>query len=72
MRQRNGGLRRGILDADSAWRQELAETGERLSQSRTQIADTLSRQLADMASELSADLAGVSVVFRPKHHRHTR
>ena len=54
-----------ILDADSAWRQELAETGERLSQSRTQIADTLSRQLADMASELSADLAGVSVVFRP-------
>jgi len=65
MRQRNGGLRRGILDADSACRQELAETGERLSQSRTQIADTLSRQLADMASELSADLAGVSVVFRP-------
>ena len=44
---------------------ELAETGERLTQSRTQIADTLSRQLADMASALSADLAGVSVVFRP-------
>jgi DNA replication and repair protein RecF len=65
MRQRNGGLRRGILDADSAWRQELAETGERLTQSRTRIADTLSRQLAGMASELSADLAGVSVVFRP-------
>ena len=30
IRQRNAGLRRGILDGDSAWREELAQTGEQL------------------------------------------
>ena len=64
MRQRNGGLRRGILEGDAAWRQELAETGERLTQSGA-IADALSAQLAEMAPKLSAELANVSVVFRP-------
>ena len=65
MRQRNGGLRRGILEGDAAWRQELAETGERLTKSRVRIADALSAQLAEMAPKLSAELANVSVVFRP-------
>ena len=64
MRQRNGGLRRGILNSDSAWRQELAETGERLTQQRAQIAEALSAQLAVVAPQLSAELADVSVIFR--------
>lgn len=65
IRQRNGGLRRGIVDGDAAWRQELAETGECLTNSRVQMADALSAQLCEMLPQLSAELAGVSVAFRP-------
>ncbi len=65
MRQRNGGLRRGILDIDVAWRQELSETGERLTESRLRVADELSALLSGIAPQLSAELADVSVAFRP-------
>ena len=64
VRQRNGGLRRGILGADSAWRHQLAEAGELLTAYRTQMAAKLSDRLAVMATSLSGDLAEVSVQFR--------
>ena len=70
MRQRNVGLRRGILDGDAAWRQELAEAGECLTKSRVRIADAVATKLAEMAPQLSRDLAEVSVVFRPGWDKH--
>ena len=42
IRQRNGGLRRGIIDADSAWRHQLAEAGELVTAHRAQMAAQLS------------------------------
>ena len=64
VRQRNGGLRHGILDADSAWRRQLAEAGELLTAYRAQMAEQLSDRLAVLAASLSGDLADVSVQFR--------
>jgi DNA replication and repair protein RecF len=64
VRQRNGGLRHGILDADSAWRRQLAEAGELLTAHRAQMAEKLSDRLAVLAASLSGDLADVSVQFR--------
>jgi DNA replication and repair protein RecF len=64
VRQRNGGLRRGILEADSAWRHQLAEAGELLTAHRAQMAEQLSGRLAVLAASLSADLSAVSVQFR--------
>ena len=64
VRQRNGGLRRGILEADSAWRHQLAEAGDLLTAHRAQMAEQLSDRLAVLAASLSEDLADVSVQFR--------
>ena len=64
VRQRNSGLRRGILGSDGAWRQEIAETGTLLTQQRQAVADKLSDELAKLAPALSDDLAGLEVVFR--------
>jgi DNA replication and repair protein RecF len=64
VRQRNSGLRRGILDSDKAWRHELAETGELLTELRAHAAAQFAEKLIEMAPTLSADLAGLEVVFR--------
>ena len=64
VRQRNGGLRHGILDADSAWRRQLAEAGELLTAYRAQMVEQLSDRLAVLAASLSGDLVDVSVQFR--------
>ena len=64
VRQRNSGLRRGILDSDKAWRHELAEAGELLTGLRARAAAQLAERLTKMAPTLSADLAGLEVVFR--------
>ena len=65
VRQRNSGLRRGILNSDKAWRHELAETGELLTGLRARAAAQLAERLTEMGPTLSADLAGLEVVFRP-------
>ena len=64
VRQRNSGLRRGILDTDRAWRQEIAETGTLLTQQRQAVAEKLAYELARLAPALSDDLEGLEVVFR--------
>ena len=65
IRQRNAGLRRGILDGDSAWREELARTGEQLTAARAAIARQLGEKLREIAPQLSDDLKGVELAFRP-------
>jgi DNA replication and repair protein RecF len=64
VRQRNSGLRRGILETDKAWRQEIADTGTLLTEHRATIATKLAEELATLAPALSDDLAGLEVVFR--------
>jgi DNA replication and repair protein RecF len=64
VRQRNSGLRRGILSSDKAWRQEIAETGTLLTQQRQAVAEKLAGELARLAPALSDDLVGLRVVFR--------
>ena len=64
VRQRNSGLRRGILDSDKAWRHEIAETGTLLTKQRTDIATKLADELAKVAPALSDDLLGLKVLFR--------
>jgi DNA replication and repair protein RecF len=64
VRQRNSGLRRGILGSDGAWRQEIAETGTLLTQQRQALAEKFAHELARLAPALSDDLAGFEVVFR--------
>ena len=64
VRQRNTGLRRGILSSDRAWRQEIAEAGTLLTKQRQAVAEKLAYELARLAPALSDDLAGLDVVFR--------
>ena len=64
IRQRNSGLRRGILGSDRAWRHEIAETGAVLTQQRQAVAEKIAHELARLAPALSDDLAGLEVVFR--------
>ena len=64
VRQRNSGLRRGILGSDRAWRHEIAETGTLLTQQRQAVAEKIAHELATIAPALSDDLAGLEVVFR--------
>jgi DNA replication and repair protein RecF len=64
VRQRNSGLRRGILGSDRAWRQEIMETGTLLTQQRQAVAEKIAHELARIAPALSDDLAGLEVVFR--------
>jgi DNA replication and repair protein RecF len=65
IRQRNAGLRRGILDGDGAWREELARTGEQLTAARAGIARQLGETLCEITPQLSDDLQGIELVFRP-------
>ena len=65
VRQRNSGLRRGIIASDAAWRAELAQIGEQLTAARARIATELAAELAALAPVISSDLAAVQVVFRP-------
>jgi DNA replication and repair protein RecF len=64
VRQRNSGLRRGILSSDKAWRQEIAETGTLLTQQRQAVAEKLADELARLVPALSDDLVGLEVAFR--------
>lgn len=64
LRQRNMGLRHGILDADDAWLKELAETGEKLTESRARGAAQLEGWLLGLAPSLSDDLADIALSFR--------
>ena len=64
VRQRNSGLRRGILGSDRAWRQEIAETGTLLTQQRQAVAEKLAHEFARLAPALSDHLVGLEVVFR--------
>jgi DNA replication and repair protein RecF len=65
IRQRNAGLRRGILDGDGAWREELARAGEQLTAARATIATQLGEKLWEIAPQLSDDLKGVELAFKP-------
>ena len=64
VRQRNSGLRRGILGSDRAWRQEIAETGTLLTQQRQAVAEKIAHELAIIAPALSDELSGLEVVYR--------
>lgn len=65
VRQRNSGLRRGIMSSDAAWREELAVTGEQLTAARVAVADRYAELLSKLAQALSPDIAEVQLVFRP-------
>ena len=64
LRQRNTGLRHGILGTDDAWLKELAETGEKLTESRAQAATKLNESLLGLAPSLSEDLSDIVLSFR--------
>ena len=64
VRQRNSGLRRGILGSDGAWRQKIAESGTLLTQQRQAVAEKLAHELARLVPALSSDLTGLELVFR--------
>lgn len=64
LRQRNSGLRHGILASDKAWRQELADTGERLTQVRLSVVERYAEKLKQLAIAISPDLAEVEMAFR--------
>ena len=64
LRQRNSGLRRGILTSDKAWRQELAEAGERLTAERLSVVERYAERLKKIASAVSTDLDKVEMTFR--------
>jgi len=64
LKQRNSGLRRGILTTDKAWRKELAETGERLTEARLRAVEQYAEKLGQLAPAVSPDLSKVEMVFR--------
>ena len=64
LRQRNSGLRRGILSSDKAWRQELAEAGERLTEVRLSAVKRYAEKLRKIAPAISTDLEKVEMAFR--------
>jgi len=64
VRQRNGGLRHGILDSDIAWRAEIADIGEKLTAIRAAASEEIGARLVTLSSALSADLEGLNVRFR--------
>jgi len=64
LRQRNSGLRHGILTSDEAWRRELAETGEKLTAARLEVVARYSEKLSGLAPALSPDLSQVEMAFR--------
>jgi DNA replication and repair protein RecF len=64
LRQRNSGLRRGILSSDKAWRHELAQAGEQLTQARGSVVDRYADKLRQLAPAISPNLAEVGMAFR--------
>ena len=64
LRQRNAGLRRGMIKQFSAWCEELARVGEALSLMREPVAGQLSSQFGRTAAALSPALADSSLEFR--------
>ena len=64
LKQRNSGLRRGILTTDRAWRKELAETGEKLTKVRSNAVERYAEKLGQLAPAISRDLCKVEMAFR--------
>ena len=64
LRQRNSGLRRGILATDGAWRAELAEYGCQLSEMRARWVTVLGGYTRALLQTLSPELADVTVSLR--------
>lgn len=64
LRQRNAGLRRGMLAEDGVWLEELARAGEALTQSRARMAATLETLFLELVAGLSGELGDVSLAFR--------
>jgi DNA replication and repair protein RecF len=64
LRQRNSGLRRGILSTDKAWRHELAQAGEQLTQARGSVVGRYTEKLRQLAPAISPNLAEVEMAFR--------
>jgi DNA replication and repair protein RecF len=64
LRQRNSGLRRGILSTDKAWRHELAQAGEQLTQARGSVVGRYAEKLRQLAPAISPNLAEVEMAFR--------
>lgn len=64
LRQRNAGLRGGILDADATWLHELAVLGEKLSEMRQAIASKLTSRFQQNLAELAPKLVDCSVEYR--------
>jgi DNA replication and repair protein RecF len=64
LKQRNAGLRRGIIDADPAWLDELARAGELLALARVGMVEQLSARFALVARALSPSLTAVELTSR--------
>lgn len=64
LKQRNAGLRHGIIDTDEVWLDELARVGDLLTQSRAAVVDQLGEKFLRIAVELSPSLQGVQLQLR--------
>lgn len=65
LRQRNAALRRGMMGTEDPWLNELVHTGLALTEHRSKLAERLAPVFVDIASELSPELAGVGLSYRP-------
>lgn len=64
LRQRNAGLRSGILEADATWLHELAVLGEKLSDMRQEIAVNLGARFQENLVDLAPGLLDCSLEYR--------
>jgi len=64
LKQRNAGLRRGIIDSDGVWLDELARAGDVLAESRASMVAQLGSRFGEIAAGLSPSLEGVELQVR--------
>ena len=64
LKQRNAGLRRGIMASDDAWLADLARAGDALTETRRSLALRLAAAFKDVAGRLSPSLCNIDLVFK--------
>ena len=64
LKQRNAGLRHGIVNGDNAWLQELASVGEALASSRERFVQALALEFGVVLKKLAPELSAVTVSHR--------
>ena len=64
LRQRNAGLRHVTLGADRAWCEELAQTGEALTDKRSRVLESLQLMASAIAATMSPELRDIRLQLR--------